>query len=102
MEPLVQVEGLKKAYGRNVAVDGLTFEIRRGETFGLLGPNGAGKSTTLHLLAGLLRPDVGTIRIAGADGDPRRSLGLAPQALSLYPDLSADENCRFFGRLYGL
>jgi ABC-type multidrug transport system ATPase subunit len=56
MEPLVRVEGLKKAYGRNVAADGLAFEIHRGETFGLLGPNGAGKSTTLHLLAGLLRP----------------------------------------------
>jgi ABC-2 type transport system ATP-binding protein len=99
---LILVQGLRKAYGRNVAVDGVSFEIRRGETFGLLGPNGAGKSTTLHLLAGLLRPDAGTIRITGSDGDPRRSLGLAPQSLSLYPDLSADENCRFFGRLYGL
>ena len=101
-EILVRVAGLKKAYGRQVAVDGVTFEIRRGETFGLLGPNGAGKSTTLHLLAALLRPDAGTIEIAGAGGDPRRSLGLAPQSLSLYPDLSAEENCRFFGRLYGL
>lgn len=102
MEAVLRVEGLRKSYGSRVAVDGVSFEVRRGETFGLLGPNGAGKSSTLHMLAGLLKPDAGQILLSEAHGDPRKSLGLAPQSLSLYPDLTAEENCRFFGQLYGL
>ena len=77
-----------------------------GEVLGLLGPNGAGKTTLMHLLAGVLRPDAGTIRMDGLD-DPsqprvRRAIGLAPQALAVYPQLTAEENLRFFGRLYGV
>lgn len=102
MEAVLRVEGLRKSYGSRAAVDGVSFEVRRGETFGLLGPNGAGKSSTLHMLAGLLKPDAGQILLSEAHGDPRKSLGLAPQSLSLYPDLTAEENCRFFGQLYGL
>jgi ABC-2 type transport system ATP-binding protein len=102
MDAAMQVQGLSKSYGSRLAVDGVSFDVRRGETFGLLGPNGAGKSSTLHLLAGLLRPDSGRIVLPASQGDLRRSLGLAPQSLSLYPDLTAEENCRFFGQLYGL
>ena len=102
MEATLRVAGLRKSYGKRVAVDGVSFEVCRGETFGLLGPNGAGKSSTLHLLAGLLRPDAGQIVLSTSQGDLRKSLGLAPQSLSLYPDLTAEENCRFFGQLYGL
>jgi len=95
-----------KRYGTTVAVDGLSLAIRRGEIFGLLGPNGAGKSTTVHLAVGLLAPDAGLVEIAGA-GSPalasvRTKIGVAPQSLSLYEILTADENLQFFGRLYGL
>jgi ABC-2 type transport system ATP-binding protein len=99
---MIRVEEVRKAYGERVAVDGISFVLQRGETFGLLGPNGAGKTTTIHLLAALLKPDSGRILFEGIDGDVRRSLGLAPQSLSLYPDLTGEENVLFFGRLYGL
>jgi ABC-2 type transport system ATP-binding protein len=103
---MIVVQELRKRYGPLVAVDGISFELRAGQTLGLLGPNGAGKTTTLHLMVGLLRPDAGRIEIAGS-GDPtcpevRRHLGIAPQALSLYEELTAAENLGFFGRLYGL
>jgi linearmycin/streptolysin S transport system ATP-binding protein len=101
----VLADGLRKSYGATLAVDGVSLEIRGGEIFGLLGPNGAGKSTTIGMLAGLLLPDAGRAEIAG--GDPalpgtRRRLGVAPQALAIYPELTAEENLRFFGVLYGL
>jgi len=102
LDLLIQVEALRKSFGSLAAVDGISFAIARNETFGLLGPNGAGKTTTLHLLAGLLKPDTGSIALSGARGDLRTSLGLAPQSLSLYPDLTGEENLSFFGRLYGL
>jgi ABC-2 type transport system ATP-binding protein len=103
---MIQVTDLRKAYGPVVAVDGISFEIRQGETFGLLGPNGAGKTTTIHLLTGALGPDAGTIQINGV-ADPtrlevRRSIGFAPQALALYDELTGEENLTFFARLYGL
>jgi ABC-2 type transport system ATP-binding protein len=95
-----------KRYATTVAVDGLTLAINRGEIFGLLGPNGAGKSTTVHLAVGLLAPDAGNVVVAGV-GSPeqpsvRTRIGVAPQALSLYEILTADENLQFFGKLYGL
>ncbi len=103
---MITVTNLRKAYGSNVAVDGVSFEVKPGETFGLLGPNGAGKTTTLHMLVGALKADAGAISIAGAN-DPtrreaRRSIGIAPQATALYEDLTGIENIRFFGALYGL
>ncbi len=96
---------LKKSFGANVAVDGVSLELRRGEVFGLLGPNGAGKSTTINMAVGLLRPDGGTVRIN--DGDPadprvRRLVGVCPQALAIYDELSGEENLRFFGGIYGI
>jgi ABC-2 type transport system ATP-binding protein len=103
---MIRASDLHKRYGTTVAVDGVSFEIGAGETFGLLGPNGAGKTTTIHLLAGALQPDAGTVTINGAP-DPtrpevRRQLGVAPQALALYAELTAEENLAFFGKLYGL
>lgn len=102
----IRVEGLRKSYGNLLAVDGVTFDVRPGETFGLLGPNGAGKTTTIGMIAGTLRPDSGTVRVDGQE-DPTRSavrrlVGVAPQALALYSELTGEENLAFFGRLYGL
>src|SRR5262249_16960970 len=103
---MIDVRDLRKSYGSLVAVGGITFDVREGQTFGLLGPNGRGKTTTMHLLVGVLPPDHGAISIAG-QGDPtqprtRAKIGLAPQAMSLYPDLTGEENLVFFGRLHGL
>src|SRR5437660_3753965 len=101
---MIHVTALRKAYGPNVAVDGVSFDIRQGETFGLLGPNGAGKTTTIHMLTGVLRPDAGQISINGT-ADPtrlevRQHLGVAPQALALYEELTAEENVTFLAKLY--
>jgi ABC-2 type transport system ATP-binding protein len=102
---MISVSQLRKQYGQLVAVDSISFEVPTGCIFGLLGPNGAGKSTTINMLAGLLRPDSGTVLIDG--GDPsnenvRLRIGNAPQQLALYGALTAEENLRFFGRLYRL
>jgi ABC-2 type transport system ATP-binding protein len=102
---LIRVQQLKKRYGERTAVDNIAFEVSRGQTFGFLGPNGAGKTTTISMLVGLLAPDEGQIEIAGGDPsslDTRMRLGVAPQALSLYDNLSGEENLRFFGSLYRL
>ncbi len=103
---MIEVRELRKSYGALVAVDGVSFDIARGEAFGLLGPNGAGKTTTISMIVGVLRPDAGHIRIdAGADPsrpEIRKKLGVAPQAVALYDSLTGAENLAFFGRLYGL
>jgi ABC-2 type transport system ATP-binding protein len=98
---------LEKRYGDLRAVDGVSFEVAEGETYGLLGPNGAGKTTTISIIAGLLRPDAGEVHVLGERLTPRSSsakaaIGLVPQELAVYPDLTARENLRFFGRLHGL
>lgn len=103
---MIRAEHLRKSFGTVRAVEDVSFEIRRGETFGLLGPNGAGKSTTINMLVGAIRCDAGRVTIDGED-DPtratvRRRVGVAPQKLSLYDDLTGEENLRFFGSLYGL
>jgi ABC-2 type transport system ATP-binding protein len=104
---LLEVVELRKSYGDHIAVNGLSFEIQAGEVFGLLGPNGAGKSTTMTMIAGLKKPDSGSIKLDGWSmaTDFKRIktlLGLVPQDLAIYPDLTARENLRFFGRLHGL
>lgn len=103
---MIQVSDLRKSFGEIVAVDGISFEIKPGEAFGLLGPNGAGKSTTINMMVGILPPDSGAVRVDG-DAEPtrdavRKRFGVVPQALSLYDNLSAQENLAFFGKLYGL
>ena len=103
---MLRVTDLRKRFGDVCAVDGLSLEVRRGEVFGLLGPNGAGKSTTIAMCIGLIHPDSGTVELQGL-GDPRdpavrAHLGLAPQSLAIYDDLSAEENMVFFGQLHGV
>ena len=104
---LLRVEGLSKSFGTLRAVDNVSFAVRAGELYGLLGPNGAGKTTTLSIIAGLLQPDAGEVIMDGVrlQDDPqraRRFLGVVPQELALYEELSARENLEFWGRLAGL
>jgi ABC-2 type transport system ATP-binding protein len=105
--PVLEVEGLRKAFGDLVAVDDVGFLIGQSETYGLLGPNGAGKTTTISMIAGLLEADAGSVRIAGeamttTSIATKTLIGLVPQELAIYPDLTGRENLSFFARLYGL
>ncbi|HUQ19430.1 MAG TPA: ABC transporter ATP-binding protein [Gemmatimonadaceae bacterium] len=105
--PALEVRNLRKSFGSVVAVDDVSFSLRKGELVGLLGPNGAGKSTTVSMIAGLLTPERGEVMIEGkplgGDTDPaKRRVGLVPQDLALYEELSARENLKFFGSLYDL
>ncbi len=105
--PMLSLENLTKRYGALTALDGVSLRIEAGEFFGLLGPNGAGKSTLMSLVAGLRAPDAGSIALDGspltaADPGARLQLGLVPQHIALYPKLSAEQNLRVFGQLYGL
>jgi ABC-2 type transport system ATP-binding protein len=98
-------DGLRRRFGDVQAVDGVGFHIARGETYGLLGPNGAGKTTTIEMLVGLLRPDAGSVTVAGRPMTPtardaKSLVGYVPQELALYPDLTARENLSFFARLH--
>jgi ABC-2 type transport system ATP-binding protein len=104
---VIQVEGLRKAYGDLTAVDGVSFEARPGAIFGLLGPNGAGKSTTIGCMSGLIAPTAGRITIDGHDvvrdgRAARAGLGVVPQELAIYDDISAAENLSYWGEAYGL
>src|SRR3954464_779130 len=104
---LIRVEALTKKFGDKTAVDNLSFGVDGGEIYGLLGPNGAGKTTTLSMLSGLLAPDSGRITFEGVDlaSNPlrcKRQLGIVPQDVAIYEELSATENVRFWGSLYGL
>jgi ABC-2 type transport system ATP-binding protein len=104
-EPLIRLDRLRKAFGPVTAVDGVSLEIARGEAFGLLGPNGAGKTTTISMIVGLVRPDAGRVEVAGADPllpATRRRIGICPQSVSLYPELTGRQNLAFFARLQGL
>jgi ABC-2 type transport system ATP-binding protein len=104
---VLECRDLRKAFGDLVAVDGVAFTIAEGETYGLLGPNGAGKTTTISMIAGLLERDAGEVLVEGQPLTTRSvagkaAIGLVPQDLALYPDLTGRENLVFFGRLYGL
>jgi ABC-2 type transport system ATP-binding protein len=104
---MLEVVGLRKSYGNLTAVDGVSLRAGKAETIGLLGPNGAGKTTTVSIIAGLVRADAGEVRINGrtlsSDVDPaKRDIGLVPQDLGLYEEMSARENLHLFGALYGL
>jgi ABC-2 type transport system ATP-binding protein len=98
---------LQKKFGATIAVAEVSFAAAPGEVLGLLGPNGAGKSTTISMLAGLMRPDGGSVHIdgiplgSGADRTKRR-LGLVTQEIALIDELPARMNLEFFGGLYGL
>src|SRR5687768_15870353 len=104
---MLNVKNLRKTFGALVAVDAVTFAVEGGQLLGLLGPNGAGKTTTVSMIAGLLVADRGEVLVGGkrleGDTDPvKRRIGLVPQDLALYEELSARDNLRFFGALYGL
>jgi ABC-2 type transport system ATP-binding protein len=103
----IEVRDLTKAFREVVAVGGISFEVRRGEVFSLLGPNGAGKSTVISIISGLLPPDSGDASVMGHSVTKdsmaaRRCLGVVPQEVALYNDMSARENLVFWGRMYGL
>lgn len=103
----LEVSELAKAYGDLDAVDGVGFHVARGEIYGLLGPNGAGKTTTISMISGLLKPDSGSVQVDGKEfwSDPvsaQRKMGVVPQEIALYEELSGRENLEFWGRLAGL
>ncbi len=106
-EVVLAVAGLRKFYGGNEVVRGLSFEIRRGECFGLLGPNGAGKTTTLRCCLGLIDYDGGTIEMVGepvprAARRARIRVGVVPQQDNLDPDFTVTENLQVYGRYFGI
>jgi ABC-2 type transport system ATP-binding protein len=103
----VEVRDLVRRFGKFVAVDRVSFVVKRGEIFGLLGPNGAGKTTTFRMLCGLLPASAGTLKVAGVDvrqnrASARQHLGYVAQKFSLYGQLTVGENLDFFARAYGL
>ncbi len=94
--PAIEVRDLKKYYGATKAVDGISFEVRRGEVFGMLGPNGAGKSTTTEIIEGLRKPDSGTVLVLGMDvarhsQEVKARIGVQLQTTALYPRLTVRE-----------
>ena len=104
---MILVQDLHKSYDNLRAVDGISFEVKKGELFGFLGPNGAGKTTSLSMISGLLRPDQGTVMLGDIDvwkspNAAKRLLGFIPQEISLYEELSARENLQFWGSLYSI
>ena len=106
-DPIVEVHDLDRRFGKFVAVEHVSFSVKRGEIFGLLGPNGAGKTTTFRMLCGLLPATAGTLSVAGVDvrqerAAARQHLGYVAQKFSLYGQLTVAENLDFFARAYGL
>jgi ABC-2 type transport system ATP-binding protein len=101
------VQNLTKAFGDFLAVDDVTFDIKKGEVFGLLGPNGAGKSTTIRMLSTLTRPTKGTATIGGfdvvkQDNEVRKLIGIVSEKMIMYNRLTARENLWFFGNLFSM
>src|SRR5262249_47188163 len=103
----LEVRDVRKRYGPATALDGISFKVDRGEVFGLLGPHGAGKTTLMSILGCLLEATRGEVVLEGrrlhpASLGPRPQIGIVPQELALYGELTARENLQFFGELYGL
>lgn len=103
----LKVENLYKSFGSIKAVDGISFEVNKGEVFGLLGPNGAGKSTTISMVSTLFPPTKGEVLFEGnnifaKENSLRKNLGVVPQDIALYPTLTGYENLHFWGSMYGL
>ncbi|PDY46052.1 ABC transporter ATP-binding protein [Bacillus pseudomycoides] len=104
---MLVVDHITKSFGKKEVVKNVSFEVKKGETFGLLGPNGAGKSTTISMICGLIPYDGGDIKVGGKSVkeyplDAKRKIGIVPQDIALYPTLSAKENLIFWGKMYGL
>ena len=107
MEPMIEIHGLSKRYGSQMAVNNLTLHVQKGEIFGFLGPNGAGKTTTILMLLGLSEPTAGTARVCGFDPtrEPlkvKRVVGYLPESVGFYEDMTAIQNLRYVGRLNGV
>ena len=103
----IEVKNIHKSFGDLKAVNGVSFEVEQGEIFSLLGPNGAGKTTTISMLSCLLRPDEGDALVMGHSIKDdqmgvKAVLGVVPQEIALYEDMSARENLTFWGKMYGL
>jgi ABC-2 type transport system ATP-binding protein len=103
----VKARGLVKRFGDFTAVNGIDFEVQRGEIFGFLGPNGSGKTTTIRMMLGLISPSDGSVETLGVDVTKKPELirphiGYMSQKFSLYNDLTVIENLRFYARVYGL
>jgi ABC-2 type transport system ATP-binding protein len=104
-DTVIRVHDLHKTYGETRAVDGVSFEVRRGEVFGLLGPNGAGKTTTVEILEGLRQPDTGEVSVLGIDvakdaDSLKERIGVALQTAALYPRLTVTEVLELFASFY--
>lgn len=104
---MIEVRGLTKLFGAKKVLRGLNFDVQPGEFVAILGPNGAGKTTLLRILASLVRPTAGVVRIAGhrlpdEAEEVRARLGVVSHQPLLYGDLTAEENLRFYARLYGV
>ena len=106
MAKAVEVKNLRKVFGNIIAVDNITFEVEEGEIFGLVGPNGAGKTTTLRILATLLKPTSGTVKVFGKDvvrdcDDVRKLIAYLPEEAGAYKYLTGYEYMKFMARVYG-
>ncbi len=104
---VIQAEDLTKMFGDFKAVNGITFEVKKGEIFGFLGANGAGKTTAMKMLIGISIPTSGKANVAGFDvftqaEDIKKNIGYMSQKFALYDDLTVKENISFFGGIYGL
>ena len=104
---IVKIRELTKKFGDFTAVDNIDFTIKEGEIYGLLGPNGAGKSTIINIICGLITPTKGSIEILGKDNQKysnftKRNIGVVPQDIAVYEDLTSIENVKFFASLYGI
>src|SRR5215470_496071 len=104
---LIEVERLTKSYGKNVAVNDISFSVGSGEILGFLGPNGAGKTTTMRILSGYLPATEGSARIAGFDVfeqslEVRRRIGYLPEVPPLYPDMDVQGYLEFVARIKGV
>ena len=104
--PILEVQAVRHAFGARQVLRGVSLEVQAGEIYALLGPNGAGKTTLVRAICGRLKPDAGAVRLVGRDpyrdGQARAALGLAPQALALYPQLTVAENLQTFASLAGV
>jgi ABC-2 type transport system ATP-binding protein len=104
---MLTVGDLRKSFGDNTAVNGVSFTVEKGESFGLLGPNGAGKSTIINMITGLFPPTSGDVHMEDINvikntKQAQKLIGVVPQEIALYQTMSARENLKFWGRMYDL
>lgn len=107
MSTIIRVNDLTKFYGKLLAADHISFDVKEGEVFGFLGPNGAGKTTTIRMMTGLTQPSSGTALVDGHDVtkeslEVKKTIGLVPETSNLYSELTALENLIYQAELYGV